>query len=101
MPDDPSIPPHTAPSVVERLARVRRRGRDLRFTINERDRIGYELKVRFIDDRGEPVVERLTFGRDRQALEEIRRALERQQQDPSRSSGTQTKGANRSRLARL
>jgi hypothetical protein len=60
---------------------VRRVGRDLQFVVSPRDRMGYELAVKYVDAHGTPQRRWLINNRDRDTLEQIRVALEAQERD--------------------
>ena len=90
MDDDPltpEMPPHTYRGVLERVAKVRRNGHDLRFTVTRRTDMGYELAVKYVDTEGEPQREWLSWNKDREALQEIAAALGTQRSRKATETG--------------
>jgi hypothetical protein len=80
-PGTPHLPPNTTHYVLDRVVEVRRIGTDLEFVVSPRDRLGYELGVRYLDASGTPQRQWLIYGRNRDALERIRLALEAQESE--------------------
>jgi hypothetical protein len=78
-PHSQHLPPNTSHYVLDRVVDVRRIGTDLQFVVSPRDRLGYELAVRYVDASGTPQRQWLSYGRNRDALEQIRLALEAQE----------------------